>query len=296
MHRLQRLLVCSAALAAACFLAPSSASAAEPAASSDTLFFDDFAKPALDRTVWNVVVTGGTVNDEQQAYIDSTSAISIVPNEPGAQNGALVLQAEYRPGFTTAQGKTFDFTSGRIDSRGKAEFTYGTISARMKLPAGTGYWPAFWMLGRGRWPDVGEIDIMENVGEEDWVSAALHGPKYFGETPLVNKYFFDRGTDIASWHVYSVDWSKDTLAFAVDGRLIYRVTRAMVEHYGRWAFDAPKFLILNLALGGAYPVKINGADAPYNGMPESTVNTIKAGKGRVVVDWVCVTKPRASAQ
>jgi beta-glucanase (GH16 family) len=263
-------------------------------AESDTLFFENFTAPVLDRSVWNVIVTGGTVNNEQQAYIDSTSSIRIVhgADGEGASGGALLLQASYRPGFTTPQGKKFDFTSGRIDTRGKAEFTYGIVSARMKLPSGSGFWPAFWMLGQGRWPDVGEIDIMESVGEADWTSVALHGPHYFGETPLVNKFTFDAGTDCTAWHVYTVDWTTDTLLFKIDDRLIYRVTRAMVEHYGKWAFDAPKFIILNLALGGAYPVKTNGVKTPYNGLPESTVENIKEGKGRVLVDWVCVMKPR----
>ena len=98
----------------------------------------------------------------------------------GAENGALVLQARYKPGFVTFDKKKFDFVSGRIDTRGKFEFANGTASARMKLPAGSGFWPAFWALGNGKWPDTGEIDIMENVGEMDWTSVALHGPKYSG--------------------------------------------------------------------------------------------------------------------
>ena len=72
--------------------------------------------------------------------------------------------------------------------------------------------------------------------------------------------------------------------------MYYRVTRPMIENYGRWAYDNPKYLILNLALGGAYPVKINGVKFPYNGIPASTVDAIKAGKARVLVDWVKITK------
>jgi hypothetical protein len=71
---------------------------------------------------------------------------------------------------------------------------------------------------------------------------------------------------------------------------MFRVTRPMIEHYGKWAFDNNKFLILNFALGGAYPVKINGAKQPYNGLPASTVELIKNNKSRMIVDWVKVTK------
>ncbi|RDC65502.1 glycoside hydrolase family 16 protein [Adhaeribacter pallidiroseus] len=257
------------------------------------VFFDDFSGATLDRTKWNVIVTGFHVNNEQQAYVDSAATVSISkkPTETaGAKNGVLVLQPQFSPGFVTKDGKKFDFLSGRIDTRKKVDFTYGTASARMKLPAGAGFWPAFWAMGDGKWPDNGEIDIMENVGEPDWTGIALHGPGYSGETPLVNKGFLKPGTDITQWHVYSVDWTPDSLVFKVDDAVIYRATRPMVEHYGKWTFDNPKYLIVNLALGGAYPYKTNGVKTLYNGIPEATVQKIKNGQGKVLVDWVKITK------
>lgn len=258
----------------------------------EIVFFDEFSGSSLDRSKWNVIVTGFVVNNEQQAYVDSSATIYIShgAEASGAENGVLVIQPHFRPGFVTKEGDRFDFLSGRIDTRDKVMITYGSVSARMKLPAGTGFWPAFWALGDGDWPDCGEIDIMENVGEADWTSVALHGPGYSGETPLVNKLFFKPGTDITQWHVYSVNWTKDELIFKVDDQLVYRATRLMVEHYGKWAYDNPKFLILNLALGGAYPFKTNGVKAPYNGLPESTVELIKNGKAKVLVDWVKVSR------
>lgn len=261
-------------------------------ASADTVFFEDFTGEKLDLSKWSVRITGWTVNNEQQAYIDSSSTIYVVKGEnaEGAGNGALVLEALYCPGYKTPEGKTFDFVSGRIDTRGKVEFSYGRASARMKLPEGSGLWPAFWLLGTGRWPETGEIDIMENVGEKDWTSVALHGPGYSGETPLVNKVFLPSDQDITKWHIYSVDWTNDGFIFSVDDKVIYRATRPMIEHYGKWAYDNPKYVILNLALGGAYPVKTNGVNAPYNGIPESTVDLIRNNKARVLVDWVCITR------
>jgi beta-glucanase (GH16 family) len=256
------------------------------------VFFDDFSGKSVDRSKWNIEVSHGVPNNEQEAYVDSSATIYIAhgAESDGAQNGALVIKPVYSAGYQTVGDKTFDFISGRMNTRSKVQFTYGTVAARMKMPAGDGFWPAFWMLGEGKWPDCGEIDIMENVGEPDWISAALHGPGYFGETPLVNKWFFNLGIDVTQWHVYSVDWSKDALLFKVDGRLFYRVTRPMVENYGRWAFDNPKFLIVNFALGGAYPAKISGVKTPYNGMPQAEVDAIKAGKAKVLVDWVKVTQ------
>jgi beta-glucanase (GH16 family) len=268
------------ALLAAPTLALALASAAGP---PRTVFFDDFSGVGLDRSYWNVIVTGQTVNNEQQGYVDSADVVSVA-------SGVLTIRPRFRAGFKTPDGRAFDFISGRLDTRGKMTFTYGTAAARMKLAPGAGLWPAFWALGEGRWPDTGEIDIMENVGEAGWTSVALHGPGYFGDTPLVRRVPTKPRRDISAWHVYSVDWTVDTLVFKVDGRDAYRVTREMVERHGRWAFDNPKFLILNLALGGNYPASVNHADAPYPGLPEATVRAIKNDDPKIVVDWVRVTQ------
>jgi beta-glucanase (GH16 family) len=261
-------------------------------ARQDTVFFDDFAGPSLDRSKWTVIVPDWTVNDEQQAYADTSAALRIARDgeAAGAVNGALVIQAHHTPGYARPDGKKFDFISGRMDTQHKVEFTYGTVSARMKLPPGSGLWPAFWMLGNGPWPDTGEIDVMENVGEPDWVSTALHGPGYFGDTPIGSRSHFTPPDDIAHWHVYSARWTPDTIAFKVDGATTYTATRLGVQKYGAWAFDNPKFIILNLALGGGYPNGVNKVTSPYFGLPESTVQRIDAGEVKVLVDWVLVTR------
>ena len=96
--------------------------------------------------------------------------------------------------------------------------------------------------------------------------------------------------DATQWHIYAVDWTEDSLVFKYDDIEMFRVTRPMVEHFGKWTFDNSKFLILNFALGGAYPVKINGVKQPYHGLPASTVELIKANKSRMLIDWIRITK------
>lgn len=254
------------------------------------LFEDDFAAGALDRSKWNVEGPRFWVNNEQQAYVDSASTIGFEPR-PGAEDGALILRPVFRPGFETPTGRVADFLSGRIDSRGKVELARGRFEARLRMTDHVGVWPAWWLLGGGRWPDTGEIDIMEYVGERDWTAVALHGPGYSGETPLVNRQYFPPPEDVTMWHVYAVEWTRESMEFYVDDRMIYRVTRPMAEHYGPWRFDEPKFMILNFALGGAYPAKVNGVKSPYNGLPASTVEAIKAGRVEMAVDWVRVLAP-----
>lgn len=290
-------LACAAMAGAACVAHPAARPSgrervAHPhAPATRTLFFDDFDGRTLDRSKWTVRAGGAINNDEQQRYVDASQTLHIAhgADADGANGGALVMRATWSPGGRGPEGQPLDFQSARLDTRGKFEFNQGTAAARMKLPAGSGLWPAFWILGSGDWPATGEIDVMENVGEAGWTSVALHGPGYSGETPLVNRWYFAPGSDATGWHVYAVDWSRDALVFKVDDRVVYRVTRPMVENYGPWAFGNPKYLILNLALGGAYPRKVNGVRTPYPGIPQSTVDAIRHGDARVLVDWVRVT-------
>ncbi|MBS1668414.1 MAG: glycoside hydrolase family 16 protein [Bacteroidetes bacterium] len=247
------------------------------------VFFDDFSGVQLDRSKWNVETTGMHVNNELQAYVDSGRTIYL-------ENNHLVIQPRYDSGYVTKDGQRFDFISGRINTKNKFDFKYGTAEARIKLVDGAGLWPAWWMLGNGEWPQTGEIDIMEYIGEKDWASAAVHGLGYSGETPFVNRLYFNKANDVTQWHVYAVDWTPDALVFKYDGIQMFRVTKTMTSNYGTWSFDNNKYLILNFALGGAYPVKINGVKNPYYGLPSSTLELIKKNKAKMYVDWVKVVQ------
>lgn len=250
---------------------------------AEVLFFDDFDGTELDRERWNVIGPGFWVNNEVQAYVDSSATISV-------RDGVLRLTARWHAGFETPRGRTTDIISGRIDTRDRFDFQYGRAEARIRMPAAEGLWPAFWALGYGRWPDSGEIDIMEYVGEPDWIGVAVHGPDYSGEQALVNKFYFPEGQDVTDWHTYAVEWTEDTMLFFVDDRLIYRVTKPMVTFFGEWRFDNPKFLILNTAVGGMYPFKTSGIQEPYFGVPQETVDRIRAEGLSMDVDWVRVTR------
>jgi beta-glucanase (GH16 family) len=257
----------------------------------NVIFFDDFSGNKLDRSKWTPIVTGFHVNDELQAYVDSNNVIAFLNgNLEGANNGALVLSPRYAPGFKTFDGQTFDFISGRLTTKDKFDFTYGTAEARIKLVAGDGLWPAWWMLGYPDWPTGGETDIMEFIGESDWISAAVHGPGYSGETPFVNRLYLPKKSDATQWHIYAVDWSPESLVFKYDGVPMFRVTKAMAGHYGKWVFTDKQYLILNFAVGGIYPFKINGLKKPYYGLSEDALNLIKNKKAKMLVDWVRVTK------
>ncbi|MGW1096107.1 discoidin domain-containing protein [Streptomyces sp. NPDC002455] len=262
-----------------------------PGGAYRTTFFDDFTGSGLDRSKWRVVRTGtemGPVNGESQAYVDSPDTIR-------TENGALVLESKYCKGCTPTPNGTFDFTSGRVDTNTKFDFTYGKVSARMKLPVGDGFWPAFWMLGSDvddpavSWPGSGETDIMENIGYGDWTSSALHGPGYSADGNIGASQTYPNGGRADEWHTYGVEWTPEGMTFTVDDRVVQRTSRQKLESTrGKWVFDHNQYVILNLALGGAYPAGWNQVTQPYWGLPQSSVDRVAQGGVKAEIDWVRV--------
>ncbi|MGC8750414.1 glycoside hydrolase family 16 protein [Hydrotalea sp.] len=259
---------------------------AQPRQKGKVIFFDDFKSSKLDTSKWNVVVTGFHVNNELQAYVDSNATLYV-------KNNKLVLQPLYSPGFVTHDGQYFDFISARINTKDKFEFEYGRAEARIQITNGAGLWPAWWILGNDEWPQTGEIDVMENVGDAAWSSAAIHGPGYSGETPFVQRYYYPKNNHATQWHIYAVNWTPDSMVFEYDGKPMYTVTKAMTTKYGPWAFSNKKYLILNFALGGNYPAGVNKVKQPYLGLPEKTVKLIQQKQAKMLVDWVKVTQYNA---
>ncbi|OON77288.1 discoidin domain-containing protein [Streptomyces tsukubensis] len=262
-----------------------------PGGTYRTTFFDDFTGAGLDRSKWRVVRTGtemNPVNGESQAYVDSPANIS-------TSGGALQLKAKYCKGCTRAGGGTYDFTSGRIDTNTKFDFTYGKVSARMRLPVGDGFWPAFWMLGSNvddpavSWPGSGETDIMENIGYGDWTSTALHGPGYSADGNIGARQTYPNGGRADQWHTYAVEWTAEGMKFSVDDVVVQETSRNKLESTrGQWVFDHNQYVILNLALGGAYPAGWNKVTQPYWGLPQSSVDKVAQGGVQAEIDWVRV--------
>ena len=121
--------------------------------------------------------------------------------------------------YTGPDHVTRNYTSARMKTLGKFTKTYGRFEARIKVPAGQGMWPAFWMLGddidKVGWPACGEIDIMENIGKEPAiVHGSIHGPGYVGSVGLEAPYILPAGHRFADdFHVFAVEWTPESVAF-----------------------------------------------------------------------------------
>lgn len=147
-----------------------------------------------------------------------------------------------------------NYTSTRMLTQGKYDFTYGKLEVKAKLPSGGGTWPAIWMLGSNistvGWPACGEIDVMEHAGNrQDEVSSALHTPSSSGATVNTGSQTV---SDVSSeFHVYTLVWKRESITFSVDGVIHYNYNPSN-KTSSNWPFFADQFIILNVAMGGTF--------------------------------------------
>lgn len=215
----------------------------------------------------------GWGNSEEQYYTSSRK------NSATDGKGKMVFTASRITYEKLSDDKYFPnkFTSARLYTKGKVSFKYGRMEARIKLPAGVGTWPAFWMLGTDSstniWPDCGEIDIMEAKGSlPNTTFGTVHGPEYFGgggisggttlQTPLSEGY-----------HVYAINWKPNSIEWYIDDVLYHSITKDQIAPR-EWVFNKSFFLILNLAMGGLFTGDID---------PELQ-------EAKMYVDWIRYSK------
>ena len=221
---------------------------------------DEFDGDELDDSKWSPRVwPPRKVNDEDQAYTDRAKNVRI-------EAGHLVIEA-HREDYEGGR-----YTSGRVQSQGKADFLYGRFEVRAKLPRGQGSWPAIWMLpddpfayattctegewqGSSEcdaWPNSGEIDIMEHVGYQmNHVHGTVHTQAYYWVKWEQRKGRILLDDVDEKFHVYAMEWSPERIDMFVDDTLYFTY---MNEDKGweEWPFDKPFFLIMNIAVGGAW--------------------------------------------
>ena len=223
---------------------PAAPAASAPSPAAFTLVFaDEFETPgSLDPAKWGYEI-GYVRNDEKQYYTSR-------PENVRVEGGMLVIEGRKE----AYQG--YGYTSASVNTLGRFELRYGRVEVRAKLPAGRGSWPAIWMLGTSiasaGWPACGEIDIMENVGFDPLrVHASVHTTAYnhtIGTQKTASTTVADPSAD---FHVYATEWYPDRIETSVDG-VRYFSFRNEGTGSRAWPFDAPQYLLINLALGGSW--------------------------------------------
>jgi|SRR5215831_997996 len=228
---------------------------------------------APDSSKWTYDLGGkGWGNSELECYTNRLQNAHI-------RGGNLFITAQ-KEDFACSDGAASSYTSARLKTQGLFTQAYGRFEARIRIPAGQGIWPAFWMLGNNittvNWPACGEIDIMENIGKEPgMVHGSLHGPSTTSHTSDASAPFsLPAGQNFAdAFHLYAVEWEPSVIRFYVDTNLYATFTQSQWPSGGTWVFDHPFFVILNVAVGGTWP-----------GSPDSTTQFPQ----QMLVDYVRV--------
>ncbi len=203
---------------------------------------DNFSGNTLNPNNWSYQIgAGGWGNNELQSYTSNNTNVT---------NGVLQIIAE-NPSNNT-------YTSSRIRTKDLADFKYGKLEARIKLPEGQGIWPAFWMMPTdnvyGGWPSSGEIDIMEYLGHQTSTSYATC---HFGNSPtdkgqLGNSYNLPTGEFSDDFHLFGIEWEENNMKWFLDGILIHEINSPDVAPYN-YPFNERFHFILNVAVGGNWP-------------------------------------------
>ncbi len=204
--------------------------------------------------VWNIEHGSKWANREVQYYTNGENI--------NVEDGLLTIEARHE-----IKGDK-EYTSSRINTRGKKHFKLGRIAVKAKLPGGRGTWPAIWMLGNGnyRWPECGEIDIMEQVGnEKDMVLSSLHCKTYNHMNNSHYTYKEEINGVCDRFVEYAVDIMSNYLEFFIDGNSFVKFERGEdgkdASHDG-WPFDDEFYLIINLAIGGSLGGAVSSEDFP----------------------------------
>ncbi len=214
---------------------------------------DEFDYRGLpDSSKWGYDVGGhGWGNKELQYYTERRKENARV------EDGHLIIEARQE------KSGGLEYTSARLVSKGKGDWTYGRFEVSAKLPSGRGTWPAIWMLptpksyGTLGWPDNGEIDIMEHVGfDPDVVHGSAHTKAYYHSIGTQKTGKIQVPNARTAFNLYSVEWTPKEIRWYVNGKHYFTFsnerTAQPTADYKQWPFDKPFHLILNLAVGGEW--------------------------------------------
>ncbi|KIQ94573.1 Glucan endo-1,3-beta-glucosidase A1 precursor [Anoxybacillus thermarum] len=226
---------------------------------------DEFDGDQLDTSKWNYDIGNGFTTDDG-TYVSGwgNQELQFYQKENvSVKDGKLIIEA--RKESVSDDHGVYNYTSGKIHTKGKFSQKYGKFEAKIKLPEGKGYWPAFWMMPEkdvyGGWAASGEIDIMEAGGSNPTkIGGAIHyGSQWPNNTYTAKDYHFPDGQSITEFNTYTVEWEPGEIRWYVNGQLFqklnnwYSINSMNGEKFTYPApFDQPFYLILNLAVGGWY--------------------------------------------
>jgi beta-glucanase (GH16 family) len=206
----------------------------------------------------------GWYNNEKQYYARARWDNSRI------EGGRLIITARKERLSSAPDYGGQNYTSARLITQGLASWTYGFFEIRAKMPCGLGTWPAIWMLGTGgRWPDDGEIDIMEQRGtsaaEKQSIMGSVHTRAYNWSSSTIG-VAKSSSTPLpkacTEFNNYQLTWDADQIQIGVNGVNYFWFLNPKNGDTREWPFHANQYLLLNLAMGGDLGGNIDDAQLP----------------------------------
>ncbi len=188
-------------------------------------------------------------NNELQYYTKST-------DNARQFNGNLeiTVRKEQIKGTKEGKAETFEYSSGSVITLNKADWTYGKIEGRFKMPQGKGLWACFWTLGSNiteiGWPKCGEIDIFEHINSENLIHGTAHWAN--DSAKHVGKGGDSPKVDVTQWHNYSIVWTPGSIKWYVDDVQFHEVS-ILDGVNSTQEFHKPHYILINLPIGGSWP-------------------------------------------
>ena len=213
-------------------------------------FADEFDAETIDESVWGFEIGPWPYNKELECYTRENAWL---------EDGQLVIEARKE-----ASGDC-EYTSARLTTQEKFDFTYGYLEVHAALPTGRGTWSAVWLLPTdlryGGYLNSGEIDIAERVGyDAKLVHASLHTYRNNSVSANAITAYSRLTRKDTGYHVYGLLWTEDAIEISMDGIRTLSYPRPEASTPDSWPFDVPFHLILNLAVGGSWG-GVKGVDA-----------------------------------
>lgn len=215
---------------------------------------EDFNQPTLDQSTWTRIPRG---QSDWNNYMSTNDACFEL------KDGNLILKGIRNPDL---KADTATYLTGGVYTKGKRAFYGGKLEIRAKLQAGKGVWPAFWLMPfeECKWPDGGEIDIMERLNHDTIAYQTIHSDYTFNQGFKDNPPHYSTAPikPDSEYNVFGVELGKDSLVFSINGVRNFAYPRIETDKQGQYPFDKAFYLLIDMQIGGSWVGWVDPADIP----------------------------------
>lgn len=234
----------------------------------ELVWADEFEGKAINTNFWSKIPRGKSDWNRHMSFDDSLFAV---------KDGHLVLWGKVNP----SGSDPVPYITGGVYTKDKVTTLYGKVEIRAKLYGAKGAWPAFWMLpNEGKWPDGGEIDIMERLSFDAIAYQTIHSHYTYTLKIATPKHGSKGPINPDDFNVYALEWYPNMLVLSINGVPTLRYPKIETDKQGQWPFTTPFYVLLDMQLGGKWVGEVEPRDLPV----------------KMEIDWIRIYKQAGGPQ